>query len=644
MRFFEELKRRRVLRVAGVYAVVAWGAIEVAETTAPLMELPGWVPKLVLLLSVLGFPVAVALAWSLQVIPDGVMQAGDLETRESNTVSRGYALWLAMAVAVVVVAFVTFRFTGGPAAPDPGISAGPITSLAVLPFVSISSDQDNQYFADGVHEDILAHLSQLDDVTILARTAVMRYRHSDQSVREIAAELGADAILEGSVRRDGSDIRIVTQLINPLTGGQIWADTYDRRLESVFEVQTEIAQRVVSALETTLSPEAEDRILRQPTGDLDAHDVYLRGREAFDRSSNLGNEEAIRLFRRALTLDPEYVRAWAGLGDAFARRVTRFGYPRTWADSAAAAARTAIRLDPGTPQGHNALGRALQAQGRIQDALAEYLVAVEHDRNHYEAVSNIGGIYQRLGRYDEAVQWFERALRLAPNNPNHRLTLALNYIFLGMDDTGRDWLDGALVLMPSSVEARLVEVQLALYEGEVSHALALAEAIVRDSPDEPFAWTGAAGVAYMGRSYDRAVEYARESLRLAPANDLFYWHFTDTLLGLALVEAGDREGGEAALTSAIRANRSRIDEGALRPPRWELAAAYAALGNRAEALAWLRRAYEVGFRHPRWVAIEPAFDGLRDDGEFRNLIADLEREVAGMRGRVADEEEVSGRP
>jgi TolB-like protein len=354
------------------------------------------------------------------------------------------------------------------------------TAVAVLPFENMSASEENAYFADGIHEDILTHLSRLEDLTVLSRASVLRYRDTEKRPGDIAAELGAHAVLEGSVRRVGKDVRIVVQLIDPNTEGQLWADTYDRTLHDVFQVQTEVARQVARSLEATLSPQEAERISKRPTESLAAYDLYLQVRAALERSDPEQNESAIWLFREALEDDAQFALARAGLSRAFVQRI-RFGQPRIWVDSAVAAAHRAIEMDP------------------------------------------------------------------------------------------------------------------------------------------------------------EAAGYARDSLNLAPDNELFFWHYTETLLGLSLLLSGDTEECRRVLRTAMEEDRRRLQEGAVRAVPWDLAAAHAALGQEDAAVDRLEQAYENGFRHPQWLKIDPAFDGIRDDVRFRRIMERLEADLAEMRERVQEQ-------
>lgn len=646
-RFFAELRRRNVYRVAATYLVVAFVGLQVVNLLIPATTLPGWADELLLAFLMLGFPVAVVLAWAFEMTPDGVRRT---ESRGGTGAGSGYS-WAGIVLVVAVSSGVWWTVSGDgshsgvpvPAADSVAHSTSTGVSfpdrdrpfVAVLPFSNMSAEEENQYFTAGIHEEILTQLSRISGLGVFPRTTMRLYTDSEKSVAEIARELGAAAVLEGSVQRSGDRVRITVQLIDPESRDHLWAERYDRRLDDIFAVQTEIAEEVARSLDATLSPGEQNRIARHPTDDPAAHDLYLRGREAYRQYTEQANEEAIRLFRRALAADSTFALAWAGLADALIRRVSRFGYPGSWADSALRAARAAVELDPDLAEGYKALGTVYIARSRPTDALEAYLRATALAPNDHDAVESIATAYQRLGRFDEAIRWYRRSARLAPRDGNAHTLVAFVHVFLGMYDEAESWLDDALDLDPGSIDARFLQVQIALYRGDTAAALSQAAEIVESAPGDAKAWTSAAGTAYLTRDFERAVEFARGSLDRAPENELFYWHYTETLLGLSLIQQGRAAEGREILRAAMEDNRRRIEEGAVRGgPPFDLAAAHAALGNRDRAMEGLERAYEAGFVHLQWIRLDPAFDGLRDDSRYEELVRRISADIERMRERV----------
>jgi len=575
----------------------------------------------------------------------------NVDADEDDSGQRKGAVWLLGAVVTVVAALVIWRMAGesgsehqAAGVPHPGAAQTALT-VAVLPFANLSANEENAYFADGVHEDILTHLSKVDGLTVLARTSVIRYRDSEKGVREIAAELGADVLLSGSVRRAGDQIRINAQLLDAETEGHLWADSYDRRLDDVFAVQSEIARNVVTSLEATLSPTQEVRIATRPTENLAAYDLYLQGREAHYGEREESNREAIQLFRRSLELDSQYALAWAGLAESFAQRALLFEDREIWSDSAIEAAGKAVELDPELAEGHTALGYALEARGHPEAALEAFTRAIELAPDHWPALNRAGRMNFLLGRFDDSIHVLKRAARRAPTEIAPRWYLAHAYKFLELDEKAEQWNASVQVLDPDHVGAKLLGPQLAVYWGDTEAAIAEMERLVREAPDEHYAWVGAAAMAYMARDFERAAEWAAHAIQLAPDSSAWYWHDPLTVRGIALLRLGEQEAGRKVLQEAMERHKSiaRLPGAEGSTSSWHLATIHAALGDRLAALTHLERAYDLGFRFVRWLPVDPAFDELRDDPQYVELLGLMEGYVATMRRRVVEEERASGR-
>jgi len=297
------------------------------------------------------------LAFDLEALSDVSTTARLPARSRSRTFAWAGAL---LAALFATVAVLLWRARGGQTV-RPGASASDRKSVAVLPFQNLSPDPENAFFADGMTEDILTQLSKIRDLKVISRSSVMRYRGTQKPIQTIAAELGVGTVLEGSVRRAGSRVRIVGQLIDARTDEHLWAETYDRDLKDVFAIQSEVAQQIASALRATLSPAEKKRIEQNPTRNLAAYDQYLKGRELYYRYRKTDNESAIELFQKALERDPGFALAYAGLGDAYAQRALRFGFPPSWLESSLQMSRKAITLDSDLAEGYKARGLAYLA-------------------------------------------------------------------------------------------------------------------------------------------------------------------------------------------------------------------------------------------------------------------------------------------
>ena len=342
------------------------------------------------------------------------LSAVDAEVARPEPRARGRAalVWAGAAVIALLAALAVLLLrTRGGLGLRPSASGSDRKSIAVLPFQNLSPDPENAFFADGMTEDILTQLAKIRDLKVISRTSVMRYKGTQKTIPVIAAELGVATILEGSVRRAGDRVRIVGQLVDARTDEHLWAETYDRELKDVFAIQSEVAQKIAGSLQAALSPAEKKRIEQSPTGNLAAYDLYLKGRELYGHYRKADNEAAIENFQKALQLDSGFALAYAGLGDAYAQRVQRFGFPQSTLESSLEMGRKAIALDPELAEGHKALGLTYFVKGAYRESLGASRRAVELNPNNVGATANVGYSLFVLGRADEA-------MRDADNNPN----------------------------------------------------------------------------------------------------------------------------------------------------------------------------------------------------------------------------------
>jgi TolB-like protein/Flp pilus assembly protein TadD len=640
--FLRELRRRKVYRVAVVYVIGAVAGLELLNVLVPASRLPEWSDELFLGLAVFGFPLALVIAWAFELAPDGIRLT---EPATDSPETSNFLAFAGLASLILVAAgswwLMTQKATQSPVKPP--VEEGIVKSsterpfVAVLPLANLSPDENNAYFAAGIHEEILSQLSKVSSLGVFARTTMNQYQNPDRPITDIGRQLGATAILEGSVRRAGDRVRIAVQLIDPETQSPLWSETYERTLEDIFSVQLEIARNIAARLQATLLPEEEERIFRRATDSLAAYDLYLKGLEAHFQDTAEDNFQAVRLFQEALDLDPGYALAEAGLGHALAKRDGRFGYPHGEpAEQAIRHAQRAIELDPNLAEGYSALGRAQYARGRLQESLTAYRKALDLDRNNFDAWHGGAIVSYNLGHHDESVRMGIKASRLAPENASARSIVAHAYKFLKMDRESKQWLKGMLVMDPEDVSAHLLETQFAVYEGRSEEALVKARQVVAMNPDHAWAHTGAAGNAYVTRNYDLAIKWALRSLELEPDNNLAYWHTTDVLLGLAKLKSSGDKADRGALDLAMERLKFRVAAGERKwNLLWDISAGHAALGEVELALESLEAAYKNGFRFARWSPVDPAFDSIRGEPRYQKLMGQIEAEVTQMREHLS---------
>lgn len=422
-KFFTELKRRKVYRVAVAYAVLAWLLIQIVTQVFPYLEIPAWVIRLVIVLLALGFPVALLLSWAFDLTSKGVIRTEDIE--EPKTVS---------------------------VAPPVVKQPPPEKSIAVLPFENLSDDQQNTYFADGIQDDILSNLAKVADLKVISRTSVRQYRTGTRNIREIGEALGVAYILEGTVRRDANHVRINAQFIDARTDLHVWSDTFDREMTDLFALQTELARRIVFALRANLSPQEKASLQVHPTSDLDAYDLFLRARDLF-RWSGSGDprengERALGLLEQAVERDPRFALAYCLIA-RFHAELYWFGYDRSRSrlTQVKLAADTALRLQPDSSDVRLALAYYYYYGYRDYElARTELKIAHTAAPNDAEVWDALAAVDRRQGRWDEAVKNFEKAKELDPRNPSVLWNLAETYGSLGRDDeAARGFADGVEV-------------------------------------------------------------------------------------------------------------------------------------------------------------------------------------------------------
>jgi TolB-like protein/Flp pilus assembly protein TadD len=410
--FFAELKRRKVYRVAVAYAVLSWLLIQIATQTFPFFEIPTWAVRLVIVLLALGFPVALLLAWAFELTPEGIKRTDELDTA-------------------------TAKRADVPKAPASVAVPAPEKSIAVLPFENLSDSQENEYFADGIQDDVLANLAKIADLKVISRTSVRQYRTGVRNLREIGDALGVAHILEGTVRRAGNRVRVNVQLINARTDAHIWADTFDRELLDLFALQSELAEKISVALRANLSPQEKASLRIHSTADLEAYENYLRARDLF-RWSGAGDprengEKALRFLERAVARDPQFALAYCQIS-RWHTELYWFGYDRKTArlEQGKGAAETALRLQPDLGDAHLALAYYHYFGFRDYDrARAELEIARRTTPNDAEVWDAAGSIDRRQGRWEASLANFEKARELDPRNVSVIWNLSETYALLG---------------------------------------------------------------------------------------------------------------------------------------------------------------------------------------------------------------------
>jgi len=566
--FFAELKRRNVYKVAVAYGVVAWLLMQVASQIFPFFEIPNWVVRLVVLLLIIGFPVALIIAWAFELTPEGIKRTEAADAAGQR--SRG-GLWIAVILigaALSIGLFFLGRYTAHNKQSGPGEL--PNKSIAVLPFVDLSQTHDQEYFCDGISEEILDALSKVEGLRVVARTSSFSFKGKNVDVAEIGQKLNVQNVLEGSLRREGNRIRITAQLVNARDGFHIWSDTFERELQGVFAVQDEITRSIVSALKIKLAvaPPAH------PQQNIEAYDLYLQGLYLSNKSDEESLRKSLTLFQRALDIDPNFARAWTGiakawlwLGDAYVRPLEAYPKAKEAASKALALdehdadahcylgetkrildcdlsgeeeeLKRALQIDPNSAIAHFFLAVAVHgSRGEWERAVAEIREAEKLDPLSPTICSFAVGIYLAADRMDDAIDAGKRTLRIDPN-----------YVYFdpALADAYRE-------------------------KGDFKEAIAL---------------------------YEKA-QAARQ--------------FPSVGLAITYAKMGRREDARRILDQLIEKSRRQYVAADL------IAAVYTALGEKDEAFRWLDRAFNEHSAPAYSFLFHPEYRALRSDPRFADLL------------------------
>ncbi len=508
-----ELKRRNVVKVATAYAVAAWLLVQVAATVLPIFEAPDWILQIFTFFVILGFPLALILSWAYELTPDGMERANADQSPERTANVKGQRLnYIVIGImAIGIVFLVVDNYVLAPPTTT-SVEAEEQRSIAVLPFSNDSAAEENaEFFANGIHDELLTQLAKISSLKVISRTSVMEYRDSLKNMREIGEELGVATILEGGVQRSGNAVRINVQLIDAETDEHLWADSYDRELtaENVFAIQTEMATSIADTLQATLSPQEIERLAEVPTRNLRAYDFYLSGNDYFNRPDNLTAPSlAARQYQRAVEEDPGFALAWAGLARAHSQvyffRVDPSESRRTLARESV---ERAFALAPDLPEAHLAMAFFHYHGLRDYDsALRELAIAepgLPGDSLVYLARAFI---YRRMGEFAQASVNLDRAIELDPRNLEQLMAQVFNYGILREYTRAEEYLDRVLDVAPDASIPHFVR---AVYDicndGNFAAARNWARSPPADLGTSP-QWLGWTAAIYE-RDYETALTY-----------------------------------------------------------------------------------------------------------------------------------------
>jgi adenylate cyclase len=521
--FFDELRRRRVIRVAVVYAIIGWVMIEVASTVFPGLKLPDWTVTFVIALVILGFPIAVIMGWMFDLGPHGVERTAPLAEVTDAT-------------AIMPTA------TQAQASTKPAVEASrPLAkpdsdrrTIAVLPFVNMSGDPENEYFSDGISEEILNLLTKLPQLKVSSRTSSFVFKGKEVSIPTVVKELGVSTVLEGSVRRAGDHVRITAQLIETDTDSHLWSETYDREMKDVFAIQDDIARSIAEALQVALGPKERRALQNIATADPRAYDFYLKGRKylyAFTRRDFL---HAISMFERAIELDPRYALAYAGMADAFSM-LYRYAEATTQnLQRAEQASQRAIELDPESAEAHTALGTVMFTSGQFAAAEKQFETAILINPKVFEPYLFYGRACLAEGDFEKAARLFIRAQEVNPSDYQAPSFLGMVYRSMGRAELARQADQNALEIIerhvamnPDDARALCFGASSLVERGQRDRALQWAEAALQSRENEPhFLYNTGCTYAQLGET-GRALDLLERAVDLGWGHRAWIEHDSD---------------------------------------------------------------------------------------------------------------------
>jgi len=575
--FFAELKRRNVYKVAVAYAIVGWLLVQIATQVFPFFEIPNWAVRLIVLLIVLGFPVALLIAWAFELTPEGLKRTEDVDLAARPRPKSHAWIYVAIVGGILSIGlFLLGRY--GFRTTDSLANELPAKSIAILPFDNLSRDPDNAFFAEGVQDEILTRLAKVADLKVISRTSTQKYKSAPDNLREIAKQLAVANILEGSVQKSADQVRVSVQLINALNDAHLWAEIYDRKLTDIFAVESDIAKTIADTLQAKLTGSEKQMIASQPTTDTAAYELYHKGRSLWEQRSGDNIPKAIAFYQQAIARDPNYALAYAGLASAY---VLLPGYAgadrRDVFPKAKEAALKALRLDSNLAEAHTALGKVLVlSEIDLAGAMREYQRAIELKPNDATAHQWLGNdSLAGLGRFEEAIGEGKRAVELDPLSPIINADLGATLYLARRYDESTAQLRKTLKIDPTFFYAQFNLGLVLQVTGNLSGAIA---------------------------EYEKAKQLNDNS-------------FMSTLCAQAKAHAGDKDAALRMLTDLDKISQHREVRGYWR------ALLYLSLNNKEEALRWLEQGFEErDGANISWIKVDPLLDSLHGDPRFEALV------------------------
>jgi TolB-like protein/Flp pilus assembly protein TadD len=598
--FFSELKRRNVYKVAVAYAVVGWLVAQIATQIFPFLEIPNWAIRLVILLIVIGFPIALIIAWAFELTPEGIKRTEDVDLAASARQPRKHA-WIvvvivgaAFSIGLIFVGRYTARNIVTPAGTEAATGSSiPQKSIAVLPFENLSDDKGAAYFADGIQDEILTKLASIADLKVISRTSTAKYKSKPEDLKTVSQQLGVATVLEGSVQKANDKVRVNVQLIDARADSHLWAKSYDREIQDIFAVESEVAQEIADSLQAKLSPAEATKLATAPTKDTAAYDLFLKGEfEQRVANSTLRPEsfdQATVWYKEAIARDPNFALAIAQLAICRLRRHWLTD-PLSEAElmEAGRLAKQALTLAPDLAEAHVALGLFYYYGFReYEPALTEFRRAIELQPNNALALSFVAFVHRRQGKWDRTLEELKRSIDLNPRDPYTMGGLAETYVFLRRWKEAEDAARRALTIDPhEATSMRMLLLSSLNRTGNAQEPLRLLATFPPDDLLLPNTGMfdmviGTRGQTFvLGRDFNAALK-ACETGTVARTNE---WQRFAAKAGIRVL-AGDVTGAHADAEKARELLETRLREQpndfrSLRALSW----VYLALDRKADAI------------------------------------------------------------
>ena len=627
MSLIEELKRRKVFRVAASYAVVAFIIFQLVEILFPIFNFPQWTQQFVVIIILLGFPIALIFSWVFDKTPEGFIKTDAVKNKEkmnteNTTASKpfyldGKNLYLLLGL---VIAFLLGSYGSGSFQ-----SSVDDKSIAVLPFDNFSKSDDDQFFSDGITEDITMNLAKVKDLTVISRTSVMGYKGTTKNIKQISDELGVKYILEGSVRKLGDRVRIVGQLIDARQDKHIWSDSYDREMSDLFLIQADVSEKIAQALEAELTDNTLNQINKAPTENIDAYMLYQRARNYYGMYTASANESAISLFKEALKLDKTYALSYAGLADSYAQRVIRSDFKVAWLDSALNAANIALKMNSNLAEAFKAKGLVYFASNNIDLAELNNDKALEINPGYYQAVANKGIFLNQRGQLLDSYKYLQKAIRINPiSTSNEMSNLVTIFKLIGEEKKSNDYIFNTIKNSPNVVSSYRRFLTMFLRSEDFSNAKKIINLYKENIGDSKILNFYNALYSYHEKNFSKSLTLIKESGEIS--KDWSMRGVTNFSNAHYYVQslAQSKNSYKQLLNDGIKYTQSRILDGANTATIFLQYSALLCLQSDFDnALKFLEKSVQSGLRD-RTLLEDLAFEKLMNNDRFNMLLEEID--------------------